>query len=311
MQFESFTKKQAPPKPAQETVPVQPAPIPDVQIEKKKTVFEEIAELADKSRDRREGAVSDYAQREAELLEAGVLSNLERSKFDERITKGPGTIMKLSFRNFFQFSGLIKGDWELADSAERKVWDAKNLAYLVEEGNVSRGDYLELLKLKAQSPETARERVKELYKQKCDELTALVETPVFTEFIDSLDFETKRYYNERYEKAFSLYRSGEYEQAVRELKDVLDGDYPWVSWGKTPLYKMLKMKELGLVGDKEIKRVFGRVERGQLSMPGDKEFSKKLGHFTTLQELRGMGKVNDEEFAKHVDVMKSELPPAV
>ncbi len=310
MPLESFTKKQAPPKPVQETVPVQPAPIPDVQMEKKKTVFEEIAELADKSKDKREGAVSDYAQREVELLEAGVLSSLEKSKFDERITKGPGTIMKLSFRNFFQFPGLIKGDWELADSAERKVWDAKSLAYLVEEGNISRNDYLELLKLKAQNPEAAEARIKELYKGKCDELTALVETPVFAEFIESLDPEMKRYYNEQYEKAFSLYKSGEYEQAVRGLKDMLDGDYPWVSYGKTPLYKMLKMKELGLIGDKEIKRVFGRAERDQLSVYGDKEFSKKLGHFTTLQELRGMGKVNDEELAKHVEAMKVESPPA-
>ncbi len=288
-----------------------PAPAAAESKEKEKNVFREVAELSEKSADRRPGWPSDYAQRQEELVAAGAMSKLESQKLDEELKGGRGSLLgKLSFRNMFGF--LMKGgeEWKLAASAENKIWKAKDIAYLVEEGNMSREDYLELLKLEGQDANAAEAKKQELFKGKCDELSALVESPVFKEFQDSLDMESKRLYEMSYQSAFNSYREGRYGEAMKELQGFLDSDSPWVSYGKCPINKMVKMQKMGLIGDKEMKRVFGRVERNQLNVAGDREFGAKMGNFIQLERLRGAGKVDNEQFKDYIERTKEEPIPA-
>lgn len=274
----------------------------------KKSAYGEIKELAEASADKRPGWNSDYAQREEELIAAGVMSPIEKAKLDEELTGGRGTLLrKLSFRNMFGF--LMKGgeEWKLANSAEGKIWKAKNLAYLVEGGNMSRQEYIETLQLEAADPKAAEAKQAELFKGKCDELSALVESPVFKEFQESLDIDSKRSFEEQYTGAFVLYRSGQYDRAMLELKGLLDSEYPFVSNdGSSPISRMVKMQKAGLIGDREMKRVFGKAERMGSNKPGDTEFSGKMRGYKKLEWLRGIGKVGDDKFTGYVDQMKEE-----
>lgn len=328
--FESFDKKMDKKQEAaaqeqyaekhMENKPPAESPVGDVESkERGKSPHEEIANMVELSADsrpgrsgkdeswysRRYGWYSDYAQREADLVSVGALSKLEKSKLDEEL-ENPS--VRFGYRGFRDTVPFAKKSWELADAADVKVRAAKELTVLVEDGDITREEYLNALKLIADDPKAAEAKRQELCKMKCDKLSALAETPLFQDFLKRLDDKDKNAYEQKFNHAFNLYRAGNYQNAVWELKHLLDqgpGGYPFADFGSCPLNTMFEMQKEGLIGLKEIEKVFGG-ERARKEVSDNKGLRDRFTSYKDLQVLRGRGKVDANEFAAYVDKIKGE-----
>ncbi len=283
--------------------------------EAEKSVYQEIDKLWESSVDKRHpesnyagGWYSDYAQRETELVETGVMSELEKAKLDEEMIDPS---IRFQYRDFRDMVPLMKKSWELGREADKKVRMAKEIVPLVEDGDITREEYLEVLKLSANDPGAAEAKKMELFKAKCEQLSALVETPDFTNFQNRLNDKERVRYEDRFASAFNLYRSGEYLKAMRSLKELLDsnGLIPW-NFG-CPLNKLLKMKEAGLIGQKEMDGTLTTQENAMRNTWDNEELKWKSGVYTELQSLRGRGVIDNDQFAAYVERMKKEQIPEI
>ena len=302
--FEKRLEEEHPkPKPAPEQIP-ETKEVPT-------TVFGKLKERWMSLRDERPTAYNgDELMLEEELQAAGVMSKLERSKLDEEMERGTSHMFsKLSFRNLFGSIGGIKDEWQIASEARSKMYDARDMTELVGEGNMSREEYKEWLKLYGQDDKAGREKMNERLKAKCDELSALGETPEFQSFMDSLksDPEYRNVYEARIEKAFENYKRGIYGEALRDLRWVFDSHSPWLSYSATPLNRMLKMKKLGLIGDAEMNRVFAKDERNLDHYDSvRKKLSDHMALFNLMEKMTGLGQLSDEERARMIKEAKAE-----
>lgn len=298
-----------------------PAESPVGNVESKETgksVHEEIADMVESSADNRKyqqqnelgwasryGWYSDYAQREADMVSAGAMSELEKSKLDEEL-EDPS--VRFNYRGFRDMVPFAKKSWELASEADGKVRTAKEMAVLVEDGDISREEYMDILKLTAEDPEAAEAKMQRLHKTKCDTLSALAETPLFQDFLKRLDEKERGGYESQFNRSFGLYRRGKYQEAAWELKRLLDqgpGGYPFADSSSCPLDTMFKMQKEGLIGLKEIEKVFGG-EQAREEVSDNKGLRKRFTSYKDLQVLRGRGKVDANEFAAYVDKIREE-----
>lgn len=292
-EFESFSKK------SEDTLPIQEKEeIPMTTLEELKSRWDNIWDRRSISR----GVPGNMSMLEDELFSAGALSKSEQSNLDKQIERE----RKIEFRKmgFADIFRLVVNE-KVANNAREKVYNAQNMTDLVGEGKISREQYEDWLKLYGSDKTAAIETMNKELKKRCEELSELVKAPEFQDFISRLDpAYRKEGFEKRFDNAFMLYQNGDYELSLRELRYMLDSKHPFVAYGTTPLNNMLEMRRLGLIGDAEINRIFREKEKPYDDV--QRNLDEKMSIFNLIRNLRGAGKLNEEEINQLIERAKTE-----